>query len=109
MRLAVKQQRLIATILVAAVVVAALAVLCADGIHVPSAGDLGDACAAMTHSAALGAAEVTGSSAAIASLFVAAAVGYASVFSAAFMRPANRHLAVSIGRSVDPLYGRLRL
>ncbi len=109
MRLAVKQQSVIATILVVAVVAAALAVFCVDGIHVPSAGELGDACAAMTHSAALGVADVTESSPAIASVLVAAVVGFASAFNAAFMRVAGRGLAVSVGSPVDPLNGRLRL
>lgn len=109
MRLAVKQQSLIATILVVAVVAAALAVFCADGIHVPSAGELGDACAAMTHSAALGVADVTESSPAIASILVVAVVCLVAVCNAAFMRLTNRNLAVSIASSVDPLNGRLRL
>lgn len=109
MRLAVKKQSLIATILVVAVVVAALAVFCADGIHVPSAGALADACVAMTHSAALGAADVAESSPAVASILVAAFVGFASAFNAAFMRVAGRDLAVSLGSSVDPLNSRLRL
>ncbi len=109
MRLAVKQQSVIATILVVAVVVAALAVFCADGIHVPSAGDLGDACAAMTHAAALGAADVAASPPAIASILVAVVVGFASAFNAGFMRLADRSLAASIGSSVDPLNSRLRL
>lgn len=109
MRLVVKQQSVIATILVVAVVVAALAVFCVDGIHVPSAGELGGACAAMTHSAASGVADVTQSSPTIASILVVAAVGLASAFNAAFIRVAGRGLAASVGSPVDPLNGRLRL
>lgn len=108
MRLAVKNRSLIATILVITVAVAALAVLCADGIHVPLTGGVGVACAAMTHATGLGAASDT-DVASVALMFIAAVAGFALTFNAAFARPASRRFAVSFGQSADPLNGRLRL
>lgn len=109
MRLASTSRGLASTILVIVVLAAALAILCADGVHVPLAGAVNDVCVAMTHSTALGVASDSGLALLVASMFVVAIAGFAMMSNATSLRPVTDGLAQPSGRSADPLNGRLRL
>ena len=109
MRLAAKQRSLIATIIVIAVVLVALTVLCAEGIHVLLSGSISEACAAMTHSAGLGAASDANVVSAIASMLAVAIVGFALMFNTTFAQPVSSRTGVSRVPTANPLNGRLRI
>lgn len=108
MRLASTSRSLVSTILVIVVLAVALAILCADGVHVPLAGAVNDVCVAMTHSTALGVASNSGLTV-LASMFVVVIAGFATMFNATSLRPVTGGLAQPSRRSSDPLNGRLRL
>lgn len=109
MRLVSTHRSPLATILVIVVMTATLAVLCADGVHVPSAGSMDGVCAVMTHSSALGSAASADSWLLVVSMFLTAIVGLATVLNTTLvLRLAGRH-TVSLGRCADPLNMRLRL
>jgi hypothetical protein len=109
MRLALVNRSLVATILVIVVLMAALVLVCPDGIHVPMSGAMSSRCLVMTHSSVLGSAVGSDSSPLLASMTLAIAVGFAATL--ALARPT---LLADIGetpygRSFDPLNGRLRI
>jgi hypothetical protein len=109
MRLASTNRVLVATILFVAVLFGALAIVCADGLHVPTAGGIDAACAGMSHSSALVATAGTGSPGAATSMLAIALAGLATMLATKSMRPVTSDSATRLGRSAGSLNGRLRL
>ncbi len=109
MRLAARNGTVLATILVIAVVAAALAIMCPFGVHLPISGSMGRGCIAMTHSSVLGVAVAATGSPVPLSPLLAIGVGSAMALTLARSSPVGERAAIVAGRSIDPLNGRLRL
>lgn len=108
MRLTPTKRSSAATVLLIVVVLAALSILCADGVHVLISGGIASDCGVMTHTRAFGAAAGPGLSVLVVTMLTAL-VGLSSVRTLISRLHADSHVTLSYGRPADPLYGRLRL
>jgi len=109
MQLALRNRRLIATILLIVVLSASLAILCPEGIHLPVSGGMDSACVVMTHSNVLGSATSAGSSPLLLPVMLVVVIGLATMLGPARPRLVADHGNASLGPPVDPLNGRLRI
>jgi len=109
MQLALRYKNLVAAVFVIAVVAAAFAVVCPDGLHVPISKSIDGKCAVMTHSSVLGTAVSSGPAPTLTSitLVVAFGLGVTLIFTRATL--AVDHGTAPPGQSFDPLNGRLRI
>ena len=106
-RLASRHGNALSATLVLIVLVAAFAVPCPDGVHTSRV--VSDACAAMTHSTALGVASDSSPTLLVVSVFAVAIAGLAAMLGTASSRPMLIGPANSPRPSADSLNGRLRL
>lgn len=109
MQTALRNRSTVATIVVIVMLAAALATVCSDGIHLPVPGSVSGSCLTMTHSSVLGATIAADGERLVGSAMFLLVVGLAMVFASARPALALAHVAVSPGRPIDPLNGRLRL
>lgn len=109
MQVALRNRSTVATILLIAMLAAALAIVCSDGIHLPVPGSVSGACVTMSHSSLLTATIGAGGERLAISLMFAIVGGFATVAFSMRWAATAASTGISPGRPIDPLNGRLRL